>query len=233
MEPRPPALGAWSLSPWTTREVPCSLLFRQSQGRCLPGPPTRDWTQPRAVKAPSPKQWLLLFNCVRLSVTPRTTARQAPLSMGFPRQAPWSGLPLDSQAIPQCLCRPQDRVYMPKFAFAGPRQLGLPGPRHSEPSGLRRAPRPPLPPSLRPDGLAVLILCVPPSVVTHRSTRGRAFPGPATHHPALVTAPPRCDVCVHTPLPNRPWMGAVSLKVTPTSSLQARFGPRASFVWPG
>ena len=33
------------------------------------------------------------FSCVRLSVTPRTVARQAPLSMGFPRQEYWSGLP--------------------------------------------------------------------------------------------------------------------------------------------
>ena len=30
---------------------------------------------------------------VRLSVTPWTVARQAPLSMGFPRQEDWSGLP--------------------------------------------------------------------------------------------------------------------------------------------
>ena len=31
---------------------------------------------------------------VRLSATPGTVARQAPLSMGFPRQEYWSGLPL-------------------------------------------------------------------------------------------------------------------------------------------
>ena len=30
---------------------------------------------------------------VRLCATPRTVARQAPLSMGFPRQKYWSGLP--------------------------------------------------------------------------------------------------------------------------------------------
>ena len=30
---------------------------------------------------------------VRLSLTPGTVAHQAPLSMGFPRQACWSGLP--------------------------------------------------------------------------------------------------------------------------------------------
>ena len=32
------------------------------------------------------------FSHVRLFVTPRTVARQAPLFMGFPRQEYWSGL---------------------------------------------------------------------------------------------------------------------------------------------
>ena len=36
------------------------------------------------------------FSRVRLSVTPWTVARQAPLSMGFSRQEYWSGLPLPS-----------------------------------------------------------------------------------------------------------------------------------------
>ena len=39
---------------------------------------------------------LLLFlslGRVRLSATPWTVARQVPLSMGFPRQEYWSGLP--------------------------------------------------------------------------------------------------------------------------------------------
>ena len=36
---------------------------------------------------------LSCFSRVRLSVTPRTVARQAPLSMGFLRQENWSGLP--------------------------------------------------------------------------------------------------------------------------------------------
>ena len=103
------------------------------------------------MNAPSPKHWLLLCGRVRLSVTPWTTAHQAPLSVGFPRQALWSGSPLDRQAIPQCLCRPQDRVYMPQFAFAGPRRLGLPGLCHSDLPGLRQAPRPP-PTSLPPPG---------------------------------------------------------------------------------
>ena len=33
------------------------------------------------------------FSRVRLFATPRTTARQAPPSMGFSRQEYWSGLP--------------------------------------------------------------------------------------------------------------------------------------------
>ena len=33
------------------------------------------------------------FSRVRLSLTPRTAAHQAPLSMGFPRQEYWSGWP--------------------------------------------------------------------------------------------------------------------------------------------
>ena len=37
-----------------------------------------------------------ILSHVRLSATPWTVARQAPLSMGFPRQEYWSGLPLPS-----------------------------------------------------------------------------------------------------------------------------------------
>ena len=33
-----------------------------------------------------------MLSCVRLFATPWTIARQAPLSMGFPRQEYWSGL---------------------------------------------------------------------------------------------------------------------------------------------
>ena len=36
------------------------------------------------------------LSCVRLFVTPWTVALQAPLSMGFPRQEYWSGLPFPS-----------------------------------------------------------------------------------------------------------------------------------------
>ena len=34
-----------------------------------------------------------MLSCVRLFAIPWTVARQAPLSMGFPRQEHWSGLP--------------------------------------------------------------------------------------------------------------------------------------------
>ena len=37
--------------------------------------------------------------CAQLSVTPWTVARQAPLSMGFPRQESWSGLHFLLQGI--------------------------------------------------------------------------------------------------------------------------------------
>ena len=39
---------------------------------------------------------LSCFSCVRLCVTPETTAHQAPLSLGFSRQEHWSGLPFPS-----------------------------------------------------------------------------------------------------------------------------------------
>ena len=44
-------------------------------------------------------RWLAMlsaFRDVRLFVTPRTAARQAPLSIGFSRQEYWSGLPFPS-----------------------------------------------------------------------------------------------------------------------------------------
>ena len=44
---------------------------------------------------------------VQPSATPRTAAFQAPLSMGFPRQEYWSGVPLPSPSVhlTQCLIR--------------------------------------------------------------------------------------------------------------------------------
>ena len=43
------------------------------------------------------------FSCTTLS-TPWTVAHQAPLSMGFPRQGYWSGLPLPSPLLKLCIC---------------------------------------------------------------------------------------------------------------------------------
>ena len=37
-----------------------------------------------------------LLNHIRLFATPRIVAHQAPLSMGFPRQEYWSGMPFSS-----------------------------------------------------------------------------------------------------------------------------------------
>ena len=37
-----------------------------------------------------------VFSCIRLFATPWTVAHQAPVSMGFPRQEYWSGLPFPS-----------------------------------------------------------------------------------------------------------------------------------------
>ena len=45
------------------------------------------------------KLLLLLLNCfsrVQLCATPQTAAHQAPPSLGFSRQEPWSGLPFPS-----------------------------------------------------------------------------------------------------------------------------------------
>ena len=56
---------------------------------------------------------LLLLSCfsrVRLLVTPRTAAYQAPLSMGFSRQEYWSGLPLPS---PRDLLNPGIKPWSP------------------------------------------------------------------------------------------------------------------------
>ena len=44
------------------------------------------------------------------SVTPRTVARQAPLSMEFPRQECWSGLPFPSL---EDLPGPEDQIFSP------------------------------------------------------------------------------------------------------------------------
>ena len=45
IEPRPPALGAWSLSPWTTREVPyLTVVIKTSLAGRYPQHPTKCWS---------------------------------------------------------------------------------------------------------------------------------------------------------------------------------------------
>ena len=59
---------------------------------------------------------LLLFSCSVVSdsfATPSAVARQAPLSMGFPRQEYWSGLPLPS---PGDLLNPEIKPVSPELA---------------------------------------------------------------------------------------------------------------------
>ena len=41
--------------------------------------------------------WACALSCVQLCVTSWTVTHQAPLSIGFPRQEYWSGLPLPSR----------------------------------------------------------------------------------------------------------------------------------------
>ena len=60
---------------------------------------------------------VLLLSHVRLFETPWTVARQAPLSMGFPRQEYWSGLPFPSPGdLPNSGTEPTPPV---SPAFAG------------------------------------------------------------------------------------------------------------------
>ena len=59
----------------------------------------RDWTQVSCLAGRffTMRKWtLLLLSPVRLFATPWTVARQAHLSMEFPRQEYWSGLPFPS-----------------------------------------------------------------------------------------------------------------------------------------
>ena len=67
IKPVLPALGAWSLSHWTTREVPCLLLFtKPSTGLC----PWRQWCQSQGlylkVDSAKPRVWLF-FSCSVMS----------------------------------------------------------------------------------------------------------------------------------------------------------------------
>ena len=83
IEPRSPALGAQSLSPWTTREshcdsFECKLMVTQRRNK--------------------PSLHAQSLRCARLFATrtAKTAAGQAPLSVGFFRQEHWRGLPFPS-----------------------------------------------------------------------------------------------------------------------------------------
>ena len=56
-----------------------------------------------------------MLSHVRLFTTPRTVAHQAPMSMGFPRQKHWSGLPLP---FPEDLSNPGIKLAPPALAAA-------------------------------------------------------------------------------------------------------------------
>ena len=105
-----------SATPWTVaRQAPLSIGFsRQAYWSGLPFPAAEDLPNPgiqpgspASTHRPPASPEILngrphslgydavpcVLSRVRLSLTPWTVAHQAPLSMGFPRQAYWSGLP--------------------------------------------------------------------------------------------------------------------------------------------
>ena len=52
------------------------------------------------------------FNCVRLFVTLWTLAHQPPLSVGFPRQEYWSGLPSPPGDLPDPRIEPTSAAFL-------------------------------------------------------------------------------------------------------------------------
>ena len=66
-------------------------LLAVAQGRGIPLSPAQRRPPFRALWVCSQS-----LTCVRLFAAPWTVARQAPLSLGFPRQEYWSGLPVPS-----------------------------------------------------------------------------------------------------------------------------------------
>ena len=78
--------------------------MRPHRWQPLPGSPVPGILQPRilewvAISFSNAWKWKMKvksLSCVRLLATPWTAAYQAPLSMGFSRQAYWSGVPLPS-----------------------------------------------------------------------------------------------------------------------------------------
>ena len=93
IEPGPPALGAWSLSHWTTREVPWWVILNTDQGRfdgkvmlkqniCW----IHEWLNEAHKPCCVPCSLFFLssvqsLSCVWLFVTPWNAARQASLSI--------------------------------------------------------------------------------------------------------------------------------------------------------
>ena len=77
----------------------CSPIDGSPPGSPIPGilqEATLEWA---AISFSSAWQWKVKvksLSCVRLLATPWTVAHQAPLSMGFPRQEYWSGVPFSS-----------------------------------------------------------------------------------------------------------------------------------------
>ena len=86
IKPGPPTLGVWSLSHWTRRS-PC-------QGHFKPNKPEFSSNSVQllihgfdVLRIHFPLNYvpMCVFSHVKLFATPRTVARQAPLSVGFPR----------------------------------------------------------------------------------------------------------------------------------------------------
>ena len=61
------------------------------------------------------------LSCVQLFATPWTVAHQAPLSMGFPRQEYWSGLPFSSPvSLPDSGIEPESSTLAGRFFTTEP-----------------------------------------------------------------------------------------------------------------
>ena len=75
-------------------QVPLSMEFyRQEYWSGLPFPAPGDLPVPGIEPTFLASPALCMCACVWLFATPRTIAHQVPLSMGYPRQEYWSGLP--------------------------------------------------------------------------------------------------------------------------------------------
>ena len=95
----PLALGARSLSHWTTREVPIFILIAVIHVTILKCTIQWNLVHSQCCAAALVSTFHLLFSHLVLSnsfATPWTVAHQAPLSMEFPRQESWSGLSYSS-----------------------------------------------------------------------------------------------------------------------------------------